>query len=241
VASLRADGVRVHAIRRRGPGGRLAAVIDERGERSFVTQRGVADDLHASDVVAARLRDVAVLHVPAYSLLAEPIGTAALFAARQAHDAGALVSSDLSSVGRLRSFGIRASRARMGEVAPDVLFAGRAEAAAILGQPGRRAWPRLLELAPLVVVKDGAAGCRVLWRDPDSPSVLQLEVAATRIPKVDATGAGDAFAAGFLFSLLQSGGQAVLGHAPGLRRAALAGHRSAADALRRGRAEIRLG
>ncbi len=79
--SLRAEGVRVHAARHRGASGRLAALIDDDGERSFVTERGVADALEPDDLEPGWLRGRDVLHVPAYSLFAEPIGSAAVQAA----------------------------------------------------------------------------------------------------------------------------------------------------------------
>jgi sugar/nucleoside kinase (ribokinase family) len=67
-------------------------------------------------------------------------------------------------------------------------------------------------------------------------------VAATRVGrKVDTTGAGDAFAAGFLYSLLRAGGREVIHHDRALRTAAMAGHRAAGAALRRGRPELELG
>jgi sugar/nucleoside kinase (ribokinase family) len=219
--------------------GRLAAIIDDRGERSFVTQRGAADALEPRDIDASWLRGADVLHVPAYSLFAEPIGSASVRAGELAREAGVLVGTDLSSQGPLLDFGVRRARARISEIAPDVLFANRDEAAALLGQAGRRAWTGLLGSAPLVVVKDGAWGCRVLWRGDEPAAILQLDVAAKRIAGVDSTGAGDAFAAGFLYSLLSSGGRDVLARDHALRRAALAGHRAAGEALRRGRPEIR--
>ena len=239
-ASLGADGVRVHAARRSGMSGRLAALIDERGERSFVTQRGAADALSPADIKAAWLRGADVLHVPAYSLFAEPIDAAAVHAATLAHQVGALVSCDLSSQGPLLAYGVRRSQARIAELLPDILFANREEAAALLQKKGRRAWAGLLGHAPLVVVKDGAWGCRVLWHEPQADAVRQLDVAARRVAQVDSTGAGDAFAAGFLFSMLRAGGRASL-HDPAMRRAALAGHRAAADVLTRGRPDLTLG
>ena len=249
-ASLRADGVRVRAVRQRGASGRLAALVDERGERSFVTQRGAADLLRPADLAPDWLRGADILHVPAYSLFAEPIGPAAVRAAAVAHEAGILVSADLSSRGPLVTFGVRRSCERLAELAPAVLFANRDEAAAILGQAGRRAWPGLLIHAPLAVVKDGAWGCRVLWRDAATDTLRQLDVAAQRVGRVDTTGAGDAFAAGFLLTLARAGGLSAGRQGPGawgdpvqwpdlaLRRAALAGHQVAAEALRRGRPEI---
>lgn len=244
-ASMRGDGVRVHVVRVDQPSGRLAAIIDGGGERSFVTQRGAADRLRPADIKAAWLKGIDVLHVPAYSLLAEPIGTAAIHAVEVARANGAIISVDLSSSGPLRSFGIRRSKARLRAAEPDLIFANRDEAAVIAGGAGMRAWPRLLKFAPLVVVKDGAAGCRVLQQHPTEAAMsTRLDVAAQRIGTVDTTGAGDGFAAGFLYALLR-GGRADGGRGPwsatALRRAALSGHRTAADTLRGPRATIGLG
>lgn len=238
-SSLRADGVHLHAARHPGPSGRLAALIDERGERSFVTERGAADQLAPADLRPSWLRGAEVLHVPAYSLLNEPIGSAALAAADRARGTGAIISADLSSEGPLLAYGVRRSRARLAELAPDILFANRAEAAALLREGGRRAWARLLGQAALVVVKDGVWGCRVLWAE--GKVTRQVDVAATRVGRrVDTTGAGDAFAAGFLFSLLGSGGRDAMDRDRALRRAAMAGHRAAGAALRRGRPQLEL-
>lgn len=240
LASLRQDGVKVHATRRPGASGRLAALIDDRGERSFVTERGVADALDPGDIVPGWIRGADVLHVPAYSLFTEPIGAASMRAAELARAEGMLLSTDLSSEGPLLAYGVRRSRARLAELAPDILFANRAEAAALLREPGRRVWARLLAHAPLVVVKDGVWGCRVLWQEDDA--TRQVDVAATRVGrKVDTTGAGDAFAAGFLHSLLGSGGRSAMVRDKALRKAAMAGHRAAGATLRRGRPELRLG
>jgi sugar/nucleoside kinase (ribokinase family) len=241
LASLRHEGVRVRAVRHPGVSGRLAAFIDDRGERSFVTQRGVADALGPTDLEPAWLRGADVLHVPAYSLFAEPIGSAAVQAASWAREAGLLVSSDLSSEGPLLAFGVRRAQSRLAALSPDVLFANREEVAALLRQKGRRAWAGLLAHAPMAVVKDGAWGCRVLWRGPAGSAVRQLDVAAKRVGAPDSTGAGDAFAAGFLFSLVGSGHRSGMDGDPVLRRAAMAGHRAAAAALRQGRPEIQLG
>lgn len=232
--SMRDDQVRVHAVRSDEPSGRLAAIIDSGGERLFVTQRGAADRLRPADIKVAWLRSIEVLHVPAYSLLAEPIGAAAMHAVETARANGAIISVDLSSSGPLRSYGVRRSKARLRAVGPDILFANRDEAGVIAGRPGMRAWPRLLGLAPLVVVKDGAAGCRVLQRGPDGPPT-QLDVAARRIGSVDSTGAGDAFAAGFLYAFLagrrgRATAPEVRSSPTALRGAALSGHRTAADA-----------
>jgi len=241
-AVLREEGVTAHLVVSGPVTGRLAAVVDRGGERSFVTERGSADALRADDVRASWLRRAGVLHVPAYSLFHDPVAGAVARASELAHDAGALVSVDTASRAPLLAFGRAAAWSRIAGMRPDVLFANRGEAVALAGVAAPRVASRLLELAPVVVIKDGAAGCDVIWRDA-AGRMAELDVAASPIAAADTTGAGDAFAAGFLFALLGGGAAALPVHpwtAATLRRAALAGHRAAADLLRRPRAELGL-
>jgi sugar/nucleoside kinase (ribokinase family) len=121
-------------------------------------------------------------------------------------------------------------------MAPDILFATRREAAVLVGGGQVSRLARLVEIARLVVIKEGAEGSRLLWRD--GTDTRELDIATTPLSTDDTTGAGDAFAAGFLFSLLRAG--AIPWTAAALRRSALAGHRSAATLLRGTRPELSL-
>jgi sugar/nucleoside kinase (ribokinase family) len=230
--------VRAHGVRHPGPSGCLTAIVDGRGERSFITERGAADALKPAEMRSTWLRGIDALHVPAYSLFADPIGEAAVRAAELAHERGAIVSVDLSSRGPLLAYGVRRARARIARLTPDILFANRDEAAALLGRTGRRAWAGLLEDVPVAVVKDGDRGCRVMWREESSGAARQLDVAARRLTGLDTTGAGDGFAAGFLHALVLSARMARESPDQRLRRAALAGHRGAALAMSHGRPEL---
>jgi sugar/nucleoside kinase (ribokinase family) len=232
---MRSSGVTVHALRRRGSSPRLAVIVGPDGERSFLTDRGVADGLGPRALKKSWLARADALHLPAYSLLTPPMADAAFLAIQRMRERGALVSVDLASVRPLLARGRDAAREVVKRAAPDILFANEGEAAAVAGSRDAR---KLLSLAPLVVVKQGAEGCRVLWRAPDG-SVVQSSVATTRIGAVDTTGAGDAFDAGFLYSLL-SGGYGPGGEltAAAMRRAALAGHRAAARLLLSPRKEL---
>jgi 2-dehydro-3-deoxygluconokinase len=178
------------------------------------------------------LSRVEALHVPVYSLLTEPLAAAAREVVSAAHTARKVVSLDLSSVRPLMALGRKAAWSLVAGVQADVLFANSAEADALVGR-GRH--PRLLDLAPLVVVKLGPNGCRVQSRG----SVI--EVATRRITAADTTGAGDAFDAGFLHALIAGGYSADAVAAPALlRRAALVGHRAAARVLTAPRVELSL-
>ena len=236
VAGLRADGVRVHAVTAAAPTGRLLAIV-EHGERSFITERGAADLLTAEDVRPSWLNGVGALHLPAYSLFNRPLGDAAARAASLARQRGVLLSVDLASRGPLLTMGRRAAWAALAALAPDLLFATENEAAALAGDadPGR-----LVDLASVVVIKEGSEGCLVLWRrgagagaGSGDGSVLRIDVATSPLTATDTTGAGDAFAAGFLRVLLLAigpglpTGPGTSGRAPVPAEVPLAGERRA--------------
>ena len=159
---LRGEGITVRAVRPAGGRtGRIAVIVGAGGERSFVADRGVADALAPADLRPRWFAGVDLLHLPIYSLIGEPLGSAGRRAVELARAAGALVSVDLASSLPLLADGRRAARERVLAVAPDILLATLAECHALLG--GAAIEP-LLELAPIAVVKRGAKGATVLAR-----------------------------------------------------------------------------
>ena len=225
VAALEGDQVRVRATRvARQRTGRIGVLVAPGGERSFVADRAAADRLAPGDLAADTFR-VDLLHLPAYSLLGEPLGRAGRRAIELARAAGALVSLDLSSVGPLLIDGRRSAVQMIRDSAPDVLFATRVEAEALTG---RRDLAELADLVSIVVIKQGRAGATVLARSGDAG--LTFDVATTAIDAADTTGAGDAFDAGFLVAWLST--EPEMRNRPAtLRRAVLAAHRAAARQL----------
>jgi sugar/nucleoside kinase (ribokinase family) len=226
--ALRAAGVgeRVRSVAGK-PSARLIVQLAADGQRSFVTMRGAADDLRAADVERVWFDGVDVLHIPAYSLLNRPLCEAALAAAGHAHAEGALVSVDLASAEPLRLAGAEAAWQAMASVQPDVVFANEEEAE-VLGRP-------LSGLAPLVVTKLGAVGCRIVRRGAEGEfgAAGEIFVAAKPMAATDTTGAGDAFDAGFLYAL-------VAQPAAGPALWAAAGNEAAATLLGTARPELEL-
>lgn len=236
VAAVRAEGVTIHAVMVARPTGRIVVLVGTDGERSFVVERGAADLLEATDLDAAWFRACDVLHLPGYSLFSRPLADAAAGAAAIAHERGAAVSMDLSSRAPLLAMGRRRAWRVLDGLRPTILFGNGGEVAALAGE---RQEERLLQVVPILVVKEGAAGCRVLARSDDGADVLRLTVATASITARDTTGAGDAFDAGFLYSLSAAAkGEALPRDAGSLRRAAVAGHRASATVLRGPRLEL---
>ena len=241
-AFMRSAGVTVHAPRVRGRSARLVVSVAPNGERSFLTDRGVADQLSVSMLRPSWLSRVDALHVPLYSLLGSPLAEASLSAASTVHSVDGLVSIDLASRKPLLALGRRASLQLIARASPDVLFANEDEIGVVADSRDQKA---LAKLAPIVVIKQGASGCRLVWRSPDgSASIGHSTIATRRVSVADTTGAGDAFDAGFLFALLSGGYRRDVRDmkvdAALLRRAALAGHRAAARLLTAPRKELAL-
>jgi sugar/nucleoside kinase (ribokinase family) len=227
VDGLRAHDVRVRAVRVRGHRtGRIGVVVGPGGERSFVADRGAADRLAPADLRSDWFDHAELIHLPAYSLLGSPLDASAADAIRHTRAAGGAVSIDLASVGPLVGHGIRAARQTIEAASPELLFATAGEAAVVLG--GART-ERLVDLAPLVVVKRGAKGASVFQRTA-SGDIVRFEVAAQRVTTVDTTGAGDAFDAGFIAAWLDADPGRRMTQAV-LHRAAIAGHRAAVRQL----------
>jgi sugar/nucleoside kinase (ribokinase family) len=153
--------------------GRTGVVVSiaASGDRTMASDRGHAPELSAQDLDAAWF-DCDVLHVSGYSLLREPLASAAVEAASLARSHGATVSLDVSTFSHVDD----AFRRRVRELAPELVFATEREQDAV-GVLDTR-W----------VLKRGARGLTVDGND-FAPADGQI---------VDTTGAGDALAAGFL-------------------------------------------
>ena len=165
-----------------GATGVVVSIVGGDGERSLASDRGVAPSLEPSELDAGWL-DCDVLHLSGYALLREPVSDAALLAATIARERGARVSVDVAAWTEIRAFGPVRFRELIDVVAPDVLFATEAE------------WEMLggaYLSAPTGVIKRGPRGVTIVTED------ARLDLSPVDGEVVDTTGAGDAFAAGFL-------------------------------------------
>jgi sugar/nucleoside kinase (ribokinase family) len=159
-----------------GRNGVVVSLVEQNGERTMVSDRGVAPELRADELEPEWFERCDWLHLSGYSLMREPIGTAAERAAELAREHGARVSVDLSSVNVIRDFGRDRLAERLAKIKPDVVFGNEAE-------------HRELEVeTEVIVVKRGPNGATIEGRD--------YPVVAGEVR--DTTGAGDALAAGYL-------------------------------------------
>jgi sugar/nucleoside kinase (ribokinase family) len=209
VVEMRAVGVDIGPVRRSGSTGTIVALVDTEGERSMLTDRRACIDL--TDPDPSWLDEVTMLHVPFYSLVSGAIAQTASTMIGWAHERTIDVSIDASSSAVLLELGVDRVREHLERLRPDVLLANRDEAAVL---DLRTAWP-----GAVTVVKRGPDPALVYESDGTCTEVAAVEITGID----DTTGAGDAFAAGFLT------------HATGWRTdpvgACRSGHRVAAAVL----------
>ncbi len=180
---------------------------------------------HVRAVVAAT--PATHLHLSAYPLFDPQSRPAALAALAAARTGGLSTSVDAASAGPLLEVGPAAFAHWVGRV--DLLLANLAEARVLLDDPALEpdtAARALLGLAGQVVVKLGAQGALCA----DAAGVTAIP--AVPVTAVDVTGAGDAFAAGFLAARSAGAGPTAAlraGAALGARSVTVPGARPRAD------------
>ncbi len=160
-----------------GRTGTVISIATADGHRAMLSDRGVSPDFAADELDARWLEGCDRLHIPGYSLVRSPLRETALAASRL----DMKVSVDASSTTAIEEVGVGRFTESLSSVCPDIVFANEAEAALLLDVR-----------AETVVVKRGDRGCLVRRNgDEHAYRAMVAEV-------VDGTGAGDAFAAGFL-------------------------------------------
>ena len=215
-ARFEAIGVTPHLVGdRTHETGRLIALIDADGERSFLTDRGANEALEAGDIPDALIEGAALIHLSGYSFFAPSPRAAVLDVMRRAGDKP--ISVDPASAEFLRELGadtflaLRKARQSCSPTKRKPQFSR----ARTIPKPNARGSPPATRWS-------SSSGAQ------PAPRRLRREkrwrVNAPKIEAIDTTGAGDAFVAAFLSHRL-SGADIQ----PALERAAAAGAAASAS------------
>ncbi|MGW7684007.1 carbohydrate kinase family protein [Kribbella sp. NPDC054772] len=175
-------------VQQHGRTGTIVVLVDAAGERTMYPDRAAAAEL--TDVPDHCFTGAAAVHLSAYSLTGPPLSVLRR-ASEIAHAEGAVVTVDASSVALIDAIGPSEFRDVISSLRPTYVFANRIEA-------DTGSLRDLAGSGTTVVVKNGVEPTEIHRGDGLTTTVAVLPVGEVR----DTTGAGDAFAAGFLTALL---------------------------------------
>lgn len=175
------------------PTGIASTLISKNSERTFGTYLGAAIELSGESLSSSQFEGFDIMHVEGYLVQNHDLLKTVLKYAKQA---GSKISVDMASFNvveaNLQFF------KEMVDQYVDIIFANEEEAKAFTGKEPAEALNIISESVEIAVVKIGSGGSLVksnetIYTIPPIPVKVQ-----------DTTGAGDAYAAGFLYGLINN-------------------------------------
>jgi sugar/nucleoside kinase (ribokinase family) len=191
------EGVKLSLARKETPTGTSAIIVTPDHERTMFTFLGACRDYELSDLAESVIEESSIFHTTGYMWDTENEETAARHGIEYARARGKLVSFDVSDPFVVHRFRDKLVSYLPGRI--DCLFANRDELTAMVGidEEAETILVEAMRFAPVVVMKVGKEGCYVAGEDEGI-----LHVPGFPVEAKDTTGAGDAFAGGFLFARL---------------------------------------
>lgn len=196
------------------------------GERTMNTYLGAAQNLTTADIDPDMIGSAAITYLEGYLWDPPHAKEAFLKASKAAHDAGRMVAltlSDAFCVGRYRDEFLKLMR----DNTVDLIFANEAELKSLYETADfDSAVSALQKDTKLAAVTRSEKGCVVVSKDG-----TKVVPAAPVSQVVDTTGAGDLFAAGFLFGLARGRDHVACGKLGALAAAEVIQHMGARPAV----------
>ncbi len=180
-------------IRSKSPSGIANAMISKDGERTFGTFLGAAIELSAEHLNNKQFANYDILHVEGYLVQNHELLEAIL---KTAKNNGLKVSIDLASYNVVED-NLDFLKEMVAKYV-DIVFANEEEAKAFTGMEPEAALEEISKVADIAIVKTGKKGSMIKQGD----TVVTVDV--KEIEPIDTTGAGDIYAAGFLYGLINN-------------------------------------
>ncbi len=177
-----------HLLKSDLPSGRCNVLISTDSERTMATYLGAAVTLSADDLNIETFKQYDILHIEGYLVQNYNLITRA---GQLAKEAGLTVSIDLASY-NIVAENINFLQDFVAKYV-DIVFANEEEATTFTKLPAEQAVHAIAQQASLAIVKVGAKGSYIKQGD------TLLHIPAEKVKPIDTTGAGDVYAAGFLY------------------------------------------
>lgn len=187
------NGVEPHLLLSDTPSGRCIVLVSPDSERTLCTYLGAACELTANDLRAEMFAGYDIFHIEGYLVQNHELIRTAV---KLAKEAGLKVSIDLASYNV-----VEANLGFLNEIIReyvDIVFANEEEARAFTGKEPLDALIHISEHCDIAVVKVGREGSYIKSVDE------HVQVKPRISDAIDTTGAGDLYAAGFLYGLARN-------------------------------------
>ena len=188
VRDLIQAGVEPHMIHSSQETGRAVALVTPDSERTFATFLGAAIELSAEHLAPAVFNKYNYFHIEGYLVQNHDLVRRAVELAKEN---GLIVSLDLASYNV-----VEANRDFLHGIVKmyvDILFANEEEALAFTGHQPEKAVHEISKFVEIAIVKTGSKGSLL------KTSAEYCEIGVIPVKPIDTTGAGDLYAAGFLY------------------------------------------
>lgn len=187
-AALQQMGVMPYMAKQAGLSGSCTVLISPDGERTMNTFLGPAPTLSPEEITNDVLAGYQCIYIEGYLLVNPELVRETM---RKAKALGLKVALDLSNFNIVEAF-----RDLLDEIIPayvDILFSNESEAEAFTRLPARDAIKELAKQVEIALVTLGKEGALVAFGE----ELIAVKAAGGK--PIDTTGAGDHFAAGFLY------------------------------------------
>ncbi len=168
--------------------GRATVFISKDSERTFGTYLGAAVEMSAEDLKPEMFRGFNIIHLEGYLVQNHELIERAMIIAKQE---GLTISLDLASYNVVESNNEFLHKVVKKYV--DILFANEEEAKAFTGKLPEEALDEIAKDVDIAVVKIGSKGSLI------KRGGLIEKIGVIKVKSIDTTGAGDLYAAGFLY------------------------------------------
>ncbi len=187
-ACFEKNGITNHLFYSDTPTGNASCLISPDSERTFGTFLGAASELDHNELTDEIFAPYDILHIEGYLVFNEELIEGIL---QKAKKNGLLVSIDMASYNVVEAKLDFLKRIVKEYV--DIVFANEEEAKSFTGLGPKQALKKIAEMCAIAVVKIGKDGSMV------QSGKEFVKVDTPQVKSIDTTGAGDVYAAGFLY------------------------------------------
>lgn len=190
---MKKTGVNPGLIKSDTPTGLAVALVSKDSERTFATYLGAAAELSPDDITESVFEGYDILHVEGYLIFNNELIEKAMSTAKKC---GLKISLDLASY-NVVELNLEFLK-YLTEKYVDIVFANEEEAKAFTGHEPEKALEKISGICDIAVVKIGEGGSYVKKGNEIH------KAGVIKVNPIDSTGAGDNYAAGFLYGMVNN-------------------------------------